>query len=249
MKSPAMKLAGTLAYILGRRPDEFGLIPDSEGYVKIKDLLKALGEEKEFRHIRKGKLDEILLTVPEPPIEIQDGRIRARDRSHLRSPCPPETLPKLLYTCIRRKAYPVVLKNGIQPTSFSHVLLSSDQDMARRIGRRNDASPVLLTVSVAQAREARVTVEWAGGSLYLAPMVPPHCFSGPPPAKVEAVAPPKATPAEPVAPRHPGSFFPDLSSIFSDESRENRDRRGTRPDWKRDRKRMTRMERKKGPRF
>ena len=35
-----------LKYILERRPDEFGLVPNPEGYVKIKDLLKAIGEDK-----------------------------------------------------------------------------------------------------------------------------------------------------------------------------------------------------------
>lgn len=249
MKSPAAKLARALAYILGRRPDEFGLVPDSEGYVKVKEFLKALGEEKEFRHVRKGRLDEILMTVPDPPIEIQDGRIRARDRSRLISPCPPETWPKLLYTCIRRKAYPVVLENGVQPTALPRVLLSSDPDMARRIGHRNDASPVLLTVSVAQVREARVTVESAGGSLYLAPMIPPDCFTGPPLDKVVESPPVRESKPEPAAPKHPGSFFPDLSRALSDEPRDKRGRQGTRPDWKRDRKRMHRMERKKGPRF
>ena len=32
------KQAKFLTYILGIRPDEFGLVPDKEGYVKIKDL-------------------------------------------------------------------------------------------------------------------------------------------------------------------------------------------------------------------
>jgi len=45
MRSP-QNLAKMLAYVLGRRPDEFGLIPDAEGFVRIKDLLKALHEEE-----------------------------------------------------------------------------------------------------------------------------------------------------------------------------------------------------------
>ena len=32
------KQAKFLAYILGVHPDEFGLVPDKEGFVKIKDL-------------------------------------------------------------------------------------------------------------------------------------------------------------------------------------------------------------------
>jgi putative RNA 2'-phosphotransferase len=33
-----------LSYVLGRRPDEFGLVPDADGFVRLKDLLKALHE-------------------------------------------------------------------------------------------------------------------------------------------------------------------------------------------------------------
>ena len=36
------QLAKLIDYILSRRPDEFGLVPDKDGYVKIKDLLKAV---------------------------------------------------------------------------------------------------------------------------------------------------------------------------------------------------------------
>lgn len=249
MKGPALQLARTLAYVLGRRPDEFGLVTDLQGFVKIKDLLKALVEEKGFRHIRRGHLEEIIVTMPDAPIEIQEGRIRAKDRTHLVPCTPAETLPKLLYTCVRRKGYPVVLEKGITPGSFSLVVLSSDPDMARRIGKRSDGSPVLLTVSVQQAGEAQVRFLSAGGSLYLAEAIPPACFTGPPLHKVHEETPFREPQKTPMAPKHPGSFFPDPADIFSENVRDKNVSRGKGPDWKRDRKRMQRMERKKGSRF
>lgn len=249
MKSPAVQLAKMLAYVLGRRPDEFGLVTDSQGFVKIKDLLKALGEEKGFRHVRRGHLEEILITIPDPPIEIQDNRIRAKDRTHLLPHMQPETLPKLLYACVRRKAYPVVLKNGISPGNHPLMVLSSDQDMAKRIGSRIDGSPVMLTVFVEQAREAGVIFLSAGGSLYLAQDMPSSCLSGPPLHRVLDEAPSREPRVLTPTPKQPGSFFPDPSDIMSGEGGEKKDRRGDRLGWKRDRKRMQRMERKKGPRF
>ena len=53
------KLEKLLTYILGRRPDEFGLVPGPDGYVKIKDLLKALSEEPGWRHVRRSHLREV----------------------------------------------------------------------------------------------------------------------------------------------------------------------------------------------
>ncbi len=245
----AAQLAKNLAYVLGRRPDEFGLVTDSEGYVKIKDLLKALGEEKELRNIRRGNLEEIVITLPDAPIEILENRIRAKDRSNLPPYTPAEELPKLLYTCVRRKAYIVVIEKGIFFDGRSFVVLSSDRNMAERIGRRSDASPVLLTVSVQQCRVAQVRFLVSGGTLYLAERIPAGCFTGPPLAKVQEIPPPREARSTPAAAVHPGSFFPDPADIQPGTSKDKRDRRGERPDWKRDRKRMIRTERKKGPRF
>lgn len=247
--NPAMQLAKSLAYVLGRGPDEFGLVTDPEGFVKVKDFLKALSEEKDFRHVRRGHLQEISGTLPDAPIEIIADCVRAKDRSHLPPHTLVERLPKLLYTCVRRKAYPVVLENGIFFDGRPFVVLSSDRGMAERIGRRSDASPVLLTVSVKQAREARIQFLSAGGTLHLTERIPTGCFTGPPLAKVHEMSPPKETRSTPVATKHPGSFFPDPADIQSGAPKDKQDRRRGRPEWKRDRKRMIRTERKKGALF
>ena len=84
-KSP-QTLAKFIAYILERRPDEFGLVVDSEGYIKIKELLKALNEEKGVRHVRRSHLNEILYSIAHPPFEIADNRIRAKNRDRLPRP-------------------------------------------------------------------------------------------------------------------------------------------------------------------
>ena len=34
-----------MAYVLGQRPDEFGLVPDEKGFVRVKDFVKAISEE------------------------------------------------------------------------------------------------------------------------------------------------------------------------------------------------------------
>jgi putative RNA 2'-phosphotransferase len=248
-KNPALQLAKMLAYILGRKPEEFGLVTDPEGFVKIKDLLKALGEEEELRFVRRGRLDEIVATMPDPPIEILDDRIRATDRIHLQPLTPAKELPKLLYTCVRRKAYPVVLEKGIFPANHPLVVLSSDRIMAERIGRRSDASPILLTISVKESREKQVHFLRAGGSLYLAEKIPPTCFTGPPPPKVQADTETREDREKKPSPKHAGSFFPDPADLKRVYIPDGRKRGGNQPDWKRDRKRRIRMERKKGPRF
>jgi len=205
------KQAKFLTYILGMRPDEFGLVPDKDGFVKIKDLLKAIHEEEGWRAFRQSNINEIMISLPQSPLEISEKAIRARNRESLPVRMPPENPPKLLYTCIRRKALFAVVDKGIFPMGRKHVILSSDKDMALRIGRRFDASPALLTVHVDNAIQAGILLLQLGEKLFLAKDIPVGCFTSPPLPK----EPRQNQPKEPDKPkerdRTPGSFFPDLS--------------------------------------
>jgi putative RNA 2'-phosphotransferase len=205
------KQAKFLLYILGLRPDEFGLVPDKEGYVKIKDLIKAVHEEDGWRSFRQANINELMLCLPEPPFEISENRIRAVDRHQLPGRVSPDNLPKLLFTCIRSKALPATLEKGILPMGRKHVLLASDKNMAQRIGRRIDRSPALLTVHVENAARQGTLFLQTGENLFLARSIPVGCFTAPPLPKEPRVTKPK----EPAPPkerdRFPGSFFPDLA--------------------------------------
>ena len=113
------QLAKFIDYILRRRPDEFGLVTDEEGFIRIKELLKAVNEEEGFRYVRRSHLDEIMLCVPDHAFEMADNRIRSKFRDQLPQHTYAKDPPKLLYTCVRRKAYPHVAEKGIQPPAFS----------------------------------------------------------------------------------------------------------------------------------
>jgi len=184
-KAHIRKFAKFLTYVLERSPDEFGLVPNTDGYIKIKELLKAIHEEEGWRHIRQGDIQELQYSMSSPPFEIKDMLIRAKNRDHVRMPTPCVDPPKLLYTCVRSKAHSVVFEKGIRPTKHRKVLLASDTEMALRIGRRTDASPVLLTVQVAKVLENGITFDQVGETLYLAKTIPPGCFTGPPLPKTE----------------------------------------------------------------
>lgn len=214
MRSPD-QLAKYLSYLLGRRPDELGLIPDSQGYVKIKDLLKALSEEQELKYVRQAHLNEIIVSVSHPPIEISENLIRAVSREHLKAIAPADDLPKLLYSCVRQRAHPVVLEKGLIPGAYPHVILSENPEMAKRIGRRSDPEPLLISVYVQKAKERGIIFYQAGEELYLADSIPPDCLSVPPLPKQKEEAKKKSLPEERKMPLSAGSFL--LS--FEDEEK------------------------------
>jgi putative RNA 2'-phosphotransferase len=232
-KSPK-ELAKVLAYILGRRPDEFGLLPDSSGYVKIKELLKALSEEEGWRYVRRSHLDEVQLTQTNPPIEISENLIRARDRERLPPLEAATDLPKLLYTCIRRKAYPFVAAKGLMK-SDGDVVLCTERETAERIGKRIDRSPVTLTVQVQKSLKQRVRFFNSGETLYTAAAIPANCFTGPPLPKERPDLTPPAD-MVPAKPKKPGSFTIDILSDGTVDASSGDSRNKKEPPWKKKRK-------------
>jgi putative RNA 2'-phosphotransferase len=202
-------LAKMLAYVLGRRPDEFGLVPDGDGFVRVKDLLKALHEEEGWRHVNPSHINEVLLSAPEAGLELADGRIRSR--SHSSEPAGANPLPKLLYAFIRRRAWPHVHLEGIQAAAAPGVLLASDRAMAERLGRRIDPDPVILTVNAQLLAEKGQSLAPAGEGLFMTETVPPGTFSGPPlpkdkPDDARVARPKPAAEPAPMA----GSFAMDM---------------------------------------
>jgi putative RNA 2'-phosphotransferase len=235
IKKSLIGLSKLMAYVLGRKPDEFGLVPDENGFFKIKDFLKALWEEEDFRFVRRSDLDEILLTAPEPPFEIHDRLIRATDREKLPGIVPADQPPKLLYTCVRQKAHQFAVEKGIFPVGHVHVILASDSEMAGRIGRRFEKEPVMLTVQVAKSIRNGVVFYRFGEKIYVTDTIPVGCFTGPafprekPLVKKQGVPPDKVDPT-------PGSYIPNL---LPEEERKKQEYRKRRKDiaWKKERKR------------
>jgi putative RNA 2'-phosphotransferase len=209
-------LAKMLTYVLARRPDEFGLVPDTDGYVKIKDLLKALHEDEGLRYVNRSHLAEVILSLTAAPIEISENRIRARSREALPPTTAAEALPKVLFTAIRRRAYTVVLERGVQAADNARIVLSPSREVAERLGKRIDPEPVILTVLVPVCRNQGVTFAQAGEGLFLADRIPPGGFSAPllPLEKRAETRPPEKPADASKRSETPGSFVLDLGEVI-----------------------------------
>jgi putative RNA 2'-phosphotransferase len=237
------RLAKFLSYVLGCRPDEFGLVPNSEGFIKIKTLLQALSEEPGWRHIRRAHLRELALSLPDCPLEMVEAEIRALDRSRLQIPPPDTAPPKLLYTHVRRKAYAHVLEKGLTAHG-TPLLLCSRKHMADRIGTRRDRNAIRLTIHTSAALDSGVTLVPCGEGLFQADRLPAGCFSGPPLPKTAPVKP-KSKPEPPAEPQTPGSFLLDLE--IQDTEKHKRKARRKDQAWKRERRRRQRNPNGKWP--
>jgi len=171
-----------LTYVLGYRPDEFGLVPNEGGFVRYRDLLKALHEENGWRHVRHSHINEMLMGRDRALFEAENDRIRSRERHWVLNTDNDLPLPGLLYTPVRKRAHPVVMERGLKAESNAYMALSTDRKMALRMGRRKDQHPVLLEIPAAAAGKKGVLI-FPFGDLYLAPEIPAHFIAGPFPSK------------------------------------------------------------------
>ena len=238
------RLSKFLAYVLGRRPDEFGLVPDDKGFVKLKEFLKAVTEEDGWRHVRQAHINEILITQSRPEIEIADKFIRSRSREKLPARESVIDPPKLLYTCIRSKAHPVVHRKGLFPQGRSSIILSAEKDMAEKIGKRRDQLPIMLTVHVAQAVERGVAFERFGDSIYLTDFIPTGCFSGPPLPKEKTDTRKSEPVADKTQPAEAGSFTLDLTEDHHRIAKPGARKKRKEVDWKKDRRKQRKQKHK-----
>ncbi len=230
-------LSRFLIYILAHRPDEFGLVPDSIGFITIKELLQAVQEEPGWGYVRESHIREVLIGKDRALFASEEYRIRAVEKKwHLDLQTASENTPKILFVAIRRKAHVHVMEKGL--FSDRLLVLSPDRDMALRIGRRRDQKPILLEVKTEPAQQHGISFHAFGG-LYLAQEIPAEFISGPPvPEEIREPQPPKKEKTIPRPSLLSGGTFvldvhrdPDLS----------RRRTGRKPrGWKEDSRKMRR---------
>lgn len=181
-------LAQFMLYVLGHRPDEFGLLPDEEGFIPYKELLWALHEEPGWGYVRKGHINEVLLSPDGHRFKAREDMIRALDRRwHFDLESPAKNLPTTLFVGVRRRAHRNVMEKGLASAHGKYIVLSPDRDMAMRIGRRRDQKPVLLEISTRSVSEAGIAPK-PFGDLFIANQVPAEAMTGPPAPKKDPEA-------------------------------------------------------------
>jgi len=175
-------LSRLMNYMLGKRPDEFGLVPNANGYVPVKELLKAIREEPGSGYVRESHVREVLLHDTDAVFEMSGRNIRSRNRSFApvekERHCEPPS--KTLFKGVKRKAYPFILKAGLLRGSQEHIVLTADKDLAIRIAHRSEQNPIMLEIRAGAAHENGIAFYPFGHSLYLADEVPVQFISGPP---------------------------------------------------------------------
>jgi len=238
------QLSRFLQYMLGRAPDEFGLYLENDGWCKIKQVLQILSEEDGWKHIRLGNVREIFMLIQNHGLEMENDRIRCQDRSLLPEPESNSKLPKLLYTCVRQRAYAHILKKGISPLGGKESVIMTDNiNLAQRIGKRMDQKPVTLSIHTNNFIGNGGQIHKYGDTLFITDYVPADCFYGPPLTEDQNQNKGKKDQKNKNANEKPhesfGSFFPQFDDTLPNkESRKNRSKKEI--SWKKERRQKKR---------
>lgn len=177
-------LIKVMTYALARSPDEFGLVPDQDGFVPVKEFIQALHEEPGWGYVRESHLNQALIHSEPGLFQVQEKRIRAANRYWRLEIEPWVEPPKILFTPIRRRAHRHVFERGLSPGGNRWVVLCTEWETALRIGKRKDPQPVILEILSLKASRGGIPL-YRFGSLFLAKQITPEYIGGPLPPKQE----------------------------------------------------------------
>ncbi len=266
------RLVKAIFAMLGQKPDAFGIVLDEGGWISTKELHQALMAEQGFPHITSKALRQFFPLYRPEKFEWQEDRVRVRPE--WQSPgltiykriVPPEPL----YVTIRPRAHAHVIAHGLRPGGNKRwIVLSTDKEMALRIGRRRDRDPIVAEILVLKACKAGLVFRRAGDLLYLVQELDPQWMNIPPLPSIHEKdkhprgpksrnikpsaekTPPKgsATPLEQIGGfvlRRTSSHYRGPIDIDKERGRDKKIR-GHSPKWKKDRHAKKRSAKNKRP--
>jgi putative RNA 2'-phosphotransferase len=171
-------LSKLMSLILRHEPERFGLVLDAEGFVPIDELLVAIRtrqpgvtREQVVAVVAQVEPEKQRFTIEGNDIRANYGHSFAQRIEH--EPAPP---PDLLYHGTHAGAVADILREGLRPMARQYVHLTTDREMARRVGARHGV-PSVLRIDVARALAAGVVFYRANRTFWLVDGLPADCVA------------------------------------------------------------------------
>ncbi|MBW2080829.1 MAG: hypothetical protein JRI27_07725 [Deltaproteobacteria bacterium] len=267
-KRELKRLEKILFAMLGRKPDAFGIVMDKGGWISIKELHRALMKEAGFSHITPRVLTQFFSLYRPEKFEWQENHVRVKPE--LQSPdltiYNEATPPELLYVSIRPKAHAHVIARGLQSSNNKKwIILSTEKEMALKIGKRRDKDPMIAKIMAFKSNKAGVVFRRAGEGLYLVESLDPQWMNMPPLPPVrekDKHREPKSREVKPGGKKILKGGAPSLEKIGAfvlrdspshivsselDKRNKNKKSRNRDPEWKKARRRKKRGAKNKMP--
>lgn len=167
-------LSRTLSYFLRHAPGEAGLHMNKQGFVKLDELVEALGSRG--KGVSEKELREKIKTPGVERFEVVGEQVRALYGHSVEVDPGYESVepPEILYHGTSRFAWDSIKKNGLQSQSRQYVHLTQTVQEAQRVGARHDKNPVILEITPPDLPDVNF---YQAGPVILTEYVPPLWIS------------------------------------------------------------------------
>ncbi len=167
-KKRLQKLKKLLLNLLAKNPAEFMLVSDTDGWIRIGDIHKALMEIGVSYLTPRSLLQYFLLYgFEEFETDEKNKLVRARTAKDGVFSYMPKNPPAFLFIPIRPKAFFTVERQGIGPQGRKWLPLFASRAKANIFGKRFHHSPLIIKVLAGLAHGAGTIFYYAGSQLYL----------------------------------------------------------------------------------
>jgi len=177
MDAFTVSLSKTVSHALRHAPEQYGLRPDSGGWVDVAVLLDALRTRRsQWRTLREEDLIRMDAAANKRRFEVQGGKIRALYGHspavgvHLLPACPPD----ILFHGTTDRALPAILREGLRPMKRRYVHLSMDRATSHQVGSRKAGKVVILLIEAGAAHGSGIRFFRGNEQVWLAEAVRPE---------------------------------------------------------------------------
>ena len=141
------KLSIFISLILRHKPETIGIQLDEHGWANVEELINGINNTG--RKIDMELLEEIVKTDNKQRYSFNDSKTLIRANQGHSIPVDVELKkqqpPQLLYHGTARRFLDSIMQDGIKPMSRLYVHLSSDINIAMKVGKRH-GEPVVLII-------------------------------------------------------------------------------------------------------
>ncbi|WP_321386626.1 RNA 2'-phosphotransferase [uncultured Enterococcus sp.] len=151
------RISKTISYALRHKPEEFRLVLDTDGFVALDEFIEKMNRAAAL-NLTTEQVHSLLTRSDKTRWEITNRKIRAVYGHSTKQKIQKESVlpPEYLYHGTAHRFLTSILSQGLIPKDRQYVHLSQDTKTAMIVGKRRDASPVILRVSAQRAATAGV---------------------------------------------------------------------------------------------
>jgi putative RNA 2'-phosphotransferase len=169
------RIGRTMAGALRHFPENFNLEMDDQGFVNLRDFVRALQtHQKRFHWVRPHHIIAVIETDPKGRYQVSNESIRATygHTIELDLRLPTDNIPEELYYPTTPEEADIILETGLKPSDRKMVHLSKTYGDAMNAGKVRTDDPIILAIDVEKAITDGYSVGRAGRTVYLAKEIP-----------------------------------------------------------------------------